>query len=108
MTSLCRIDVCNSRCSTKILVRSENGADGVRRAVPGSDGAAGARYAESTSGAPAMASVRSSGTSGTASRSIEAMDLVDVALEIPIIGWGASLTVACAGSLELYRLARFH
>jgi tRNA (guanosine-2'-O-)-methyltransferase len=37
----------------------------------------------------------------------EAMDLVDVAVEIPMIGWGASLNVAVAGSLVLYRLAGF-
>jgi tRNA (guanosine-2'-O-)-methyltransferase len=36
-----------------------------------------------------------------------AMDLVDVAVEIPMIGWGASLNVAVAGSLVLYRLAGF-
>jgi len=37
----------------------------------------------------------------------EAMDLVDVAVEIRMIGWGASLNVAVAGSLVLYRLAGF-
>ena len=37
----------------------------------------------------------------------EAMDLVDVAVEIPMVGWGASLNVAVAGSLVLYRLAGF-
>jgi tRNA (guanosine-2'-O-)-methyltransferase len=37
----------------------------------------------------------------------EAMDLVDAAVEIPMIGWGASLNVAVAGSLVLYRLAGF-
>jgi tRNA G18 (ribose-2'-O)-methylase SpoU len=37
----------------------------------------------------------------------EAMELVDVAVEIPMIGWGASLNVAVAGSLVLYRLAGF-
>lgn len=37
----------------------------------------------------------------------EAMELVDVAVEIPMIGTGASLDVAVAGSLVLYRLAGF-
>jgi len=37
----------------------------------------------------------------------EALDLVDVAVEIPMIGSGASLNVAVAGSLVLYRLAGF-
>ena len=37
----------------------------------------------------------------------DAMDLVDVAVEIPMIGTGASLNVAVAGSLVLYRLAGF-
>jgi tRNA (guanosine-2'-O-)-methyltransferase len=37
----------------------------------------------------------------------EAMELVDVAVEIPMIGVGASLNVAVAGSLVLYRLAGF-
>jgi tRNA (guanosine-2'-O-)-methyltransferase len=37
----------------------------------------------------------------------EAMELVDVAVEIPMIGTGASLNVAVAGSLVLYRLAGF-
>lgn len=37
----------------------------------------------------------------------EAMELVDVAVEIPMIGSGASLNVAVAGSLVLYRLAGF-
>jgi tRNA (guanosine-2'-O-)-methyltransferase len=35
----------------------------------------------------------------------EAMDLVDVAVEIPMVGTGATLNVAVAGSLVLYRLA---
>ena len=35
----------------------------------------------------------------------EALDLLDVAVEIPMIGHGASLNVAVAGSLVLYRLA---
>jgi tRNA (guanosine-2'-O-)-methyltransferase len=35
----------------------------------------------------------------------EAIDLLDVAVEIPMIGTGASLNVAVAGSLVLYRLA---
>ena len=35
------------------------------------------------------------------------MALVDVAVEIPMIGTGASLNVAAAGSLVLYRLAGF-
>jgi tRNA (guanosine-2'-O-)-methyltransferase len=35
----------------------------------------------------------------------EALSLVDVAVEIPMIGTGASLNVAVAGSLVLYRLA---
>jgi tRNA (guanosine-2'-O-)-methyltransferase len=35
----------------------------------------------------------------------EAVDLLDVAVEIPMIGSGASLNVAVAGSLVLYRLA---
>jgi tRNA (guanosine-2'-O-)-methyltransferase len=34
-------------------------------------------------------------------------DLLDVAVEIPMIGLGASLNVAVAGSLMLYRLAGF-
>jgi tRNA (guanosine-2'-O-)-methyltransferase len=37
----------------------------------------------------------------------EAMELLDVAVEIPMVGWGASLNVAVAGSLVLYRLAGF-
>jgi tRNA (guanosine-2'-O-)-methyltransferase len=37
----------------------------------------------------------------------EAMDLLDLAVEIPMIGSGASLNVAVAGSLVLYRLAGF-
>jgi len=35
----------------------------------------------------------------------EAIDLLDVAVEIPMIGSGTSLNVAVAGSLVLYRLA---
>ena len=37
----------------------------------------------------------------------EALDLLDVALEIPMVGSGKSLNVAVAGSLVLYRLAGF-
>ncbi len=37
----------------------------------------------------------------------EVMELVDVAIEIPMIGAGASLNVAVAGSLVLCRLAGF-
>ena len=37
----------------------------------------------------------------------EAVDLLDMAVEIPMIGSGASLNVAVAGSLVLYRLAGF-
>ncbi len=37
----------------------------------------------------------------------EAIDLLDVAVEIPMVGTGASLNVAVAGSLVLYRLAGF-
>jgi tRNA (guanosine-2'-O-)-methyltransferase len=37
----------------------------------------------------------------------EALDLLDVAVEIPMIGSGQSLNVAVAGSLVLYRLAGF-
>jgi tRNA (guanosine-2'-O-)-methyltransferase len=37
----------------------------------------------------------------------EAVELLDVAVEIPMIGAGASLNVAVAGSLVLYRLAGF-
>lgn len=37
----------------------------------------------------------------------EATELLDLAVEIPMIGTGASLTVAVAGSLVLYRLAVF-
>jgi tRNA (guanosine-2'-O-)-methyltransferase len=37
----------------------------------------------------------------------EAIDLLDQAVEIPMIGSGASLNVAVAGSLMLYRLAGF-
>jgi len=37
----------------------------------------------------------------------EAVELLDVAVEIPMIGVGASLNVAVAGSLVLYRLAGF-
>ena len=36
----------------------------------------------------------------------EAIELLDVAVEIPMIGTGASLNVAVAGSLVLYRLGR--
>ena len=35
----------------------------------------------------------------------EAVGLLDVAVEIPMVGSGASLNVAVAGSLVLYRLA---
>jgi hypothetical protein len=35
------------------------------------------------------------------------MELIDVAVETPLIGTGASLNVAVAGSLVLYRLAGF-
>ncbi len=35
----------------------------------------------------------------------EGLDRVDIAVEIPMIGTGASLNVAVAGSLVLYRLA---
>lgn len=35
----------------------------------------------------------------------DAMELLDVAVEIPMVGHGASLNVAVAGSLVLYRLA---
>ena len=35
------------------------------------------------------------------------MELIDVAVEIPMIGTGASLNVAVAGSLVPYRLAGF-
>jgi tRNA (guanosine-2'-O-)-methyltransferase len=38
----------------------------------------------------------------------EAIDLLDLAVEIPMIGAGTSLNVAVAGSLVLYRLAGFH
>jgi len=37
----------------------------------------------------------------------EALDLLDAAVEIPMIGTGYSLNVAVAGSLVLYRLAGF-
>jgi tRNA (guanosine-2'-O-)-methyltransferase len=37
----------------------------------------------------------------------EALDLLDAAVEIPMIGSGKSLNVAVAGSLVLYRLAGF-
>jgi tRNA (guanosine-2'-O-)-methyltransferase len=36
---------------------------------------------------------------------LEALDLLDGAVEIPMVGTGASLNVAVAGSLVLYRLA---
>lgn len=35
----------------------------------------------------------------------EALELVDTAVEIPMVGYGSSLNVAVAGSLVLYRLA---
>jgi tRNA G18 (ribose-2'-O)-methylase SpoU len=35
----------------------------------------------------------------------QALDLVDATVEIPMVGTGASLNVAVAGSLVLYRLA---
>ena len=35
----------------------------------------------------------------------EALDLLDLCVEIPMVGTGASLNVAVAGSLALYRLA---
>ena len=35
----------------------------------------------------------------------EALDLLDLAVEIPMVGTGASLNVAVAGSVVLYRLA---
>jgi tRNA (guanosine-2'-O-)-methyltransferase len=37
----------------------------------------------------------------------EALGLLDVVVEIPMVGTGASLNVAVAGSLVLYRLAGF-
>jgi tRNA G18 (ribose-2'-O)-methylase SpoU len=37
----------------------------------------------------------------------EALDLLDAVAEIPMIGTGANLNVAVAGSLVLYRLAGF-
>ena len=37
----------------------------------------------------------------------EAAELLDIVVEIPMIGTGASLNVAVAGSLVLYRLAGF-
>jgi tRNA (guanosine-2'-O-)-methyltransferase len=37
----------------------------------------------------------------------ETLDLLDLAVETPMIGTGASLNVAVAGSLVLYRLAGF-
>ena len=37
----------------------------------------------------------------------EALDLLDAVVEIPMVGSGASLNVAVAGSLVLYRLAGF-
>ena len=37
----------------------------------------------------------------------DATELIDVAVEIPMIGTGASLNVAVAGSLVLYQLAGF-
>ncbi|GII55292.1 RNA methyltransferase [Planotetraspora thailandica] len=37
----------------------------------------------------------------------EALDLLDTVVEIPMIGTGASLNVAVAGSLVLYKLAGF-
>lgn len=37
----------------------------------------------------------------------DALELLDVTVEIPMIGTGASLNVAVAGSLVLYRLAGF-
>jgi tRNA (guanosine-2'-O-)-methyltransferase len=37
----------------------------------------------------------------------DAVDLLDLAVEIPMVGSGASLNVAVAGSLVLYRLAGF-
>ena len=35
----------------------------------------------------------------------EVLAIVDECVEIPMIGWGASLNVAVAGSLVAYRLA---
>ncbi len=35
----------------------------------------------------------------------EALDLLDAVVEIPMVGTGASLNVAVAGSLVLYKLA---
>jgi tRNA (guanosine-2'-O-)-methyltransferase len=35
----------------------------------------------------------------------EALDLVDIAVEIPMVGTGPTLNVTVAGSLVLYRLA---
>jgi tRNA (guanosine-2'-O-)-methyltransferase len=37
----------------------------------------------------------------------EAIELLDVVVEIPMVGTGASLNVAVAGSLVLYRLPGF-
>ena len=46
-------------------------------------------------------------TSGKAPSQHRPTDLLDLAVEIPMIGTGASLNVAVAGSLVLYRLAGF-
>ena len=35
----------------------------------------------------------------------EAVELLDIAVEIPMVGTGSSLNVAVAGSLVLYKLA---
>ncbi len=42
---------------------------------------------------------------GSPHRGPAVADLLDVAVEIPMVGSGASLNVAVAGSLVLYRLA---
>jgi tRNA (guanosine-2'-O-)-methyltransferase len=46
-------------------------------------------------------------TGGPACAALATLDLLDVAVEIPMIGSGKSLNVAVAGSLVLYRLAGF-
>ena len=52
-------------------------------------------------------SIRSPPASEQAGIPAEAVGLLDIAVEIPMVGTGASLNIAVAGSLVLYRLAGF-
>jgi tRNA (guanosine-2'-O-)-methyltransferase len=56
---------------------------------------------------PAATAYRGRAGTGAVGHHPEAIELLDVAVEIPMIGTGASRNVAVAGSLVLYRLAGY-